>query len=117
MDNHVHPEAPNADVLGGLARQKLAFEMIDLVERFRERQALIAKQVESRDRALTNFCIRVDRSLVMLGTLAGFIGQHSIDPKMKHVAQLLTSELEYMESSLKDVLHICIDTLDEGAGQ
>ncbi|WP_256824969.1 hypothetical protein [Pseudomonas kurunegalensis] len=114
MANQAHPEVTDAERLEALARQQQAFEMIDLVERFRAKQALIAKQVEARDSALTMFCVRVDLSLVMLQTLTEFIGRKSKSPGLKRATDLLMSELEDLERNLKEVLQACIETLGEG---
>lgn len=113
MDKGVHPDPTDAERLEALARQEQAFELIALVERFRAKQALIAKQVEARDSALTMFCVRVDLSLVMLQTLTEFIGRKSKSPGLKRATELLMSELEHLEISLKDVLQTCIDAIDE----
>lgn len=114
MGNRVHTEANAPEVNEGLARQEQAFEMIDLVERFRAKQALITKQMEARDSALTMFCVRVDLSLVMLQTLTEFIGRKSKSPGLKRATDLLMSELEDLERNLKEVLQACIETLGEG---
>lgn len=117
MDKGVHPDPTDAERLEALTRQEQAFELIDLVERFRAKQALIAKQVEARDSALTMFCVRVDLSLVMLQTLTEFISRKSKSPGLKRATELLMSELEHLELSLKDVLKTCIDAIDEERGQ
>nr|WP_314616160.1 hypothetical protein [uncultured Pseudomonas sp.] len=112
MGNQVHPETENTEALEGLARQEQAFEMIDLVEQFRLKRALIAKQVEARDSALTMFCVKVDLSLVMLQTVAEFIGRKSKTPGLKRATDLLMSELQQLELNLKGVLQTCIDSHD-----
>jgi hypothetical protein len=92
---------------------KSSSELLELVARFKEAQALIAKQSLTRDNALTRFCGHVDSSLVMLQTVAALIDRKATTQTMKRAAGFLIGELENLESSLSITLRVCLGELDE----
>lgn len=113
MDSTLRPETIRAETAEEFACEKEALDMAKLLETFRYSQASIARHMEARDRALTNFCSRLDMSLSMLQTIAQFVGRQH-DQRMKHAGYLMVSELEHLASSLKIVLHTCTAPIDMG---
>jgi hypothetical protein len=83
-------------------------ELLALVELFRHKQALIAKQSLARDNALTRFCVHVDHSLAILQAIAGVIDRKATTNSLKRAAELLTGELENLEEGLRCTLHTCL---------
>lgn len=113
MDSTLRPETIRAETAEELACEKEAMDMAKLLETFRNKQASIARHMEARDSALTNFCIRLDLSLSMLQTIAQFVGRNQ-DLRMKRAGDLMVSELEHLTASLKLVLYTCTTPIDRG---
>ena len=103
------------DALTGAACPENHFERLDLVAQFRRTQAATARQAQIRQEAVTQLCVQLDMSLVMLAAVVGVVGRKAADPHIKRAVELMTGELRHLDQYLAHALRLCAgDTGGEG---